>query len=35
MTSGNYYKQWSVADFERDRQHLCEFMKGPMERVVF
>jgi hypothetical protein len=33
MTSGNYFKQWSVADFERDRQHLCEFMKGPISAI--
>jgi hypothetical protein len=27
------HRQWSVADFERDRIHLCEFLKGPIQAI--
>jgi len=28
------HRQWSVADFERDRPHLCEFLKrGPIRSI--
>ena len=29
----NGHRQWSVADFERDRIHLCNFLKGPMRAI--
>ena len=27
------HRQWSVADFERDRVHLCDFLKGPARAI--
>lgn len=32
LISGGH-RQWSVADFERDRSHLCNFMKGPTRAI--
>jgi len=33
MSSASHHRQWSVADFERDRTHLCEFLKGPIQAI--
>ena len=27
------HRQWSVDDFERDRSHLCNFLKGPTRAI--
>ena len=33
MASTLHHRQWSVADFERDRSHLHEFLKGPIQAI--
>ena len=33
MSSASHHRQWSVANFERDRTHLCEFLKGPIQAI--
>ena len=33
MSSASHHRQWSVIDFERDRTHLCEFLKDPIQAI--
>ena len=33
MSSASHHRQWSVAKFECDRAHLCEFLKGPIQAI--
>ena len=29
----NRHRQWSVADFQRERAHLCKFLEGPIRAI--
>jgi hypothetical protein len=33
MSSASHHRQWSVAKFECERAHLCEFLKGPIQAI--
>ena len=33
MAAASHHRQWSVAKFECDRAHLCEFLKGPIQAI--
>ena len=33
MSAASHHRQWSVAKFECERTHLCEFLKGPIQAI--
>lgn len=33
MSAASHHRQWSIAKFECERTHLCEFLKGPIQAI--
>ena len=33
MSAASHHRQWSVAKFECERTHLCDFLKGPIQAI--